>query len=162
MWLKSASVRRRFASVVCGFCRSILYGPEPGPKLIALQKKTKKNYWQLTNLNRFLLLEVTKIQWSSKFSHVVLLTTQSLCHSSCNQQFWLQWALYNTLSKCTSPCQVKIRSSHKANSSSIKIRQWICQISNFRKERWNPLDSNSVTGLEVTVSYNSTCAWLLI
>ena len=92
MWLKSASVRCRFASVVCGFCRSILYGPEPGPKLIALQKKkTKKNYWQLTNLNRFLLLEVTKIQWSSKFSHVVLLTTQSLCHSSCNQQFWLQW-----------------------------------------------------------------------
>jgi len=43
---------------------------EPEPKLIALQKD-KMNYWQWRNLNHFLLSEVTNIQWSSKFIHLV-------------------------------------------------------------------------------------------
>ena len=44
--------------------------PELEPKLMHF-KKDKKNHRQLTNLNHFLLSEVTSTQWSGKLSHLV-------------------------------------------------------------------------------------------
>ena len=67
--------------------------PEPQLKVIALKKKDKKNYWQLTNLNRFPLSEVTNIQWSS---HLVFIPNNVNSVIILNHQFSLQWSLNNT------------------------------------------------------------------
>ena len=67
-----------------------------GTKINHIAKQDKMNYWQWRNLNHFLLSEVTNIQWSSKFIHLVNTDNVKFVFTL-NQQFSLQWSPYNTL-----------------------------------------------------------------
>jgi len=154
MWrsqLKSASIR-------CVFCRRIPYGT--GTKINFIAKKTNQNHWQLTNLNHFLLLLLLKSYTKYKkkyptFSEVVNSVNSTVitnnvksCVITLNQQFSLQWSLYNTLNRTEAQRKFK----------STKIHQWICRILGKCQ---NPLDtnSNSVTCLMSLVTSLST-VWL--